>query len=48
MKCIYCNEDCKKRGKAGSVQRYQCKLCKKHNKKITQNPVFPKKNTNGL
>jgi len=41
MKCIYCNEDCKKRGKAGSVQRYQCKSCKKSQQAKYTKPRIP-------
>jgi len=41
MKCIYCNEDCKKRGKAGSVQRYQCKSCKKSQQENYTKPRIP-------
>jgi len=41
MNCIYCNGHCIKRGKAGSVQRYQCKCCRKSQQSIYVKPRIP-------
>jgi len=41
MNCIYCNENCIKRGKSGLVQRYQCKSCKKSQQAHYSKPRIP-------
>jgi len=41
MKCIYCSENCKKRGKSGLVQRYQCRSCKKSQQAVYVKPRIP-------
>jgi len=41
MNCIYCNENCIKRGKSGLVQRYQCKSCKKSQQAVYLKPRIP-------
>ena len=42
MKCIYCKNECIKKGKYKTTQRYQCKRCKKYQQQKYIHPVIPK------
>ena len=41
MKCIYCKKQCIKKGKYNTIQRYQCKHCRKYQQLKYIRPVIP-------
>jgi len=41
MKCIYCKNNCIRKGKYKSIQRYQCKHCKKYQQQKYIRPIIP-------
>jgi IS1 family transposase/transposase-like protein len=41
MKCAYCKSKCIKKGKYKTIQRYQCKHCKKYQQQRYSRPVIP-------
>ena len=42
MKCIYCKKRCIKKGKYKTIQRYQCKHCKRYQQQEYTRLVIPK------
>ena len=40
MKCIYCKNKCIKKGKYKTIQRYQCKHCKKYQQQKYAHPII--------
>jgi transposase-like protein len=48
MECKYCKGQCKKAGKYKSIQRYQCKTCKRYQQESYTRERIPQEKYDGV